>query len=295
MTSRNYCWTINNPTDVDYAHIESLKEKCSYLIFGREKGEEKDTPHLQGYHVLKSPARFAAQSRLLPRAHLEVRKGTHKQAQDYCKKEGDYEEYSTKEEKTQSNKAFAYIADCESYEEACIAVELHNPRDWFINGDKIRQNLKRKFVPQYPLYNPIFEVKAFKPCPQLENWVNSWTVSRTPCLFLIGPTKLGKTAWARSIIQPHTYWKSMVNIDDFNPASKLLIFDDFDWEYMPNPKGWLTQAGECTISDKYRHKMTINVNMPAIYICNDHPQMTLSDAKYWASNSVVITINKPLY
>lgn len=294
MTSRNYCWTINNYTDLDFTFIEAIKPKCSYLIVGKEKGEN-GTPHLQGYLVLLSPSRAAAISKLLPRAHIEVRRGTHKQAQDYCKKDGDYEEYSTKEEKTQSNKAFSYVADCTTYEEACLAVEQNNPRDWYISGDKIRENLKRKFVQLYPPYVPIFDVKEFKTCTELDLWVLSWQTSRTRCLFLIGPTKLGKTAWARSLVQPHIYWKSMVNLDEFNPDAKLIIFDDFDWDYMPQPKSWLTQAGQCTVTDKYRHKRTVSITMPAIFICNDHPEMKVSDAKYWADNAYVVNLNKPLY
>lgn len=136
---------------------------------------------------------------------------------------------------------------------------------------------------------------------ELQNWLETEFVkkSRARCLFLIGPSKLGKTHWARSIIQPHTYWKSMVNLDEWNPDGKLLIFDDFEkWEFVPNPKGYLTQAGQTTVTDKYRKKRTIVVNMPAIFLTNDMPfigGVPLCDVDYWKENGVFVRIYDKLY
>ncbi len=49
---------------------------------------EKETrDHIQGYLYLKKQARLAAMKKLLPRAHWEPRKGSHKQARAYCMKE----------------------------------------------------------------------------------------------------------------------------------------------------------------------------------------------------------------
>lgn len=293
MTSRNYCWTLNNYTPEELAFLKNpdLLESFSYHVFGIEKGES-GTPHLQGYTVFKKPLRQVACKKMFntERIHLSMRKGTHEQASDYCKKDGDFFEFGNIMKVGKRSTAYSGIAVCKSYEEACALVEKESPRDWYIQGDKIRENLKRKFVPQFAEYVPIFEVGEFYPPPQLTEWLHSWDTTRTPCLFLIGPTKLGKTAWARSIVQPHCYWKSMVNLDEFNPDAKLLIFDDFDWKYMPNPKGWLTQAGQCTVTDKYRHKKTIIVNMPSIYISNELPEWTISENLYWRDNSKIINI-----
>lgn len=298
MTSRNYCWTLNNYTEqeIEFFKNPDLLESLNYHVFGIEIGES-GTPHLQGYTVFKKPLRQVAVKKLFntERIHLSQRQGTHTQASEYCKKDGNFFEHGRIHSVGKRSSAYSGIADCKTFEEACLLVERESPRDWYIQGDKIRENLKRKFVPQYPEYVPIFDVEEFYPPRELIDWLNSWDTTRTPCLFLIGPTKLGKTAWARSIVQPHTYWKSMVNLDEFNPESKLLIFDDFDWKYMPNPKGWLTQAGQCTVTDKYRHKKTIIVSMPAIYIANDLPEWTGSENLYWRENSKIINIVSKLY
>lgn len=298
MTSRNYCWTLNNYTEdqVNFFKHPDILLQLSYHVFGFEKGDQ-GTPHLQGYTCFKKPLRMAGVKKLFncEALHLEERKGTHAQAADYCKKGGDFFEHGTLPKVGGKTTAYSGIAACKTYEEACDLIEREAPRDWYIQGDKIRENLKRKFIPAFPEYVPIFDVDVFHPPRQLTDWVNSWTVTRTPCLFLIGPTKLGKTAWARSLVSPHIYWKTMVNLDEFNPDGKLLIFDDFDWKYMPNPKAWLTQAGQCTVTDKYRHKKTIIVHMPAIYIANELPEWTPSENIYWRDNGYIINVVSRLY
>lgn len=92
----------------------------------------------------------------------------------------------------------------------------------------------------------------------------------------------------------------MVNLDTWNPDAKLLIMDDFDaWEFVPSPKVYLTQAGEATVTDKYRRKKDICVNMPAIFICNDMPMtktgVPLCDDKYWKENGCFVRVEDKLY
>ena len=78
-----------------------------YNVFGYERGVE-GTPHLQGYVHFKDAKTLSAVSKMMPRAHLEPRLGTVDQAVQYCKKEGDYEEFGEKpmnqEQKGQCNK-----------------------------------------------------------------------------------------------------------------------------------------------------------------------------------------------
>lgn len=81
----NFVFTINNYSSDDISHLNNYK--CSYMVYGKEIGE-KHTPHLQGYCELKSKlARSViAKSSAFKRAFIDVRKGTQKQAIDYCKK-----------------------------------------------------------------------------------------------------------------------------------------------------------------------------------------------------------------
>lgn len=87
---RNMCFTINNYTKQDVVCVKGLK--YNYLILGLEVGEE-GTLHIQGYVELKNSVLFSTLKNKVPRAHWEKRKGTAREASDYCEKEGDFRKY----------------------------------------------------------------------------------------------------------------------------------------------------------------------------------------------------------
>lgn len=93
--ARNWCFTLNNYTEDEIQQIESLHPtSASYLCFGKETGKE-GTPHLQGYVQLSTKKTLASVKKLIPRAHLEVAKGSPAQNKLYCSKEGDFREYGS--------------------------------------------------------------------------------------------------------------------------------------------------------------------------------------------------------
>ena len=65
----------------------------SYIVFGLEKGEEKNTLHLQGYCELSKRVSFAVVKKYFSRCHLEPRMGSQQQAIAYSKKQGYFIEY----------------------------------------------------------------------------------------------------------------------------------------------------------------------------------------------------------
>jgi len=97
---RAWCFTCNNYTDEDIDNVKALEHK--YLIVAKETGET-GTPHLQGYLELPNGKTLKALKKRLPRFHLEPRKGTPKQASDYCKKDDDYEELGELSEQGKRN------------------------------------------------------------------------------------------------------------------------------------------------------------------------------------------------
>lgn len=86
---RNVCFTINNPTADDFRWCESVE--CKYIVWARERGES-GTPHIQGYIEFNGRMYFTMLKRECPRGHFEPRRGSAKQARDYCLKEGDARE-----------------------------------------------------------------------------------------------------------------------------------------------------------------------------------------------------------
>jgi hypothetical protein len=98
--AKNWCWTLNNWTEDEQAALQALgqelPEEIVYIVWGREGTQENQTPHLQGYVSLNTKKGLNYVKGLISdRSHQEVTKGTPKQAAEYCKKEGDWEEYGT--------------------------------------------------------------------------------------------------------------------------------------------------------------------------------------------------------
>lgn len=91
--SRGWCYTINNYDEYQKESIKLIR--CKYHVFGEEKGEQKDTPHLQGFLYFENPQRGSTiESKLKAgtanHAHLETQAGTPLQAAEYCKKDGNF-------------------------------------------------------------------------------------------------------------------------------------------------------------------------------------------------------------
>lgn len=89
----NWCFTINNWTEDDKEKIETayVQEVFKYIVIGEEVGAE-GTPHLQGFCVLRMRSYRSALVKIMPRAHLEMAKGTAVEAAAYCKKDGHFVE-----------------------------------------------------------------------------------------------------------------------------------------------------------------------------------------------------------
>lgn len=82
---RSWCYTLFDYKD---SHIETLKSlDCRRHVCGCEETKE-GKPHLQGYIRFEKPQRLSFLKKYMPKAHLEPRRGSEKQAADYCKKEG---------------------------------------------------------------------------------------------------------------------------------------------------------------------------------------------------------------
>ena len=89
----NWCFTINHWTEDDKDRIEAAQAlgSFSYIVVGEEVGAQ-GTPHLQGFCVMRKRCYRTALSKIMPRAHLELARGTAAEAAAYCKKDGRFRE-----------------------------------------------------------------------------------------------------------------------------------------------------------------------------------------------------------
>lgn len=83
MTSRNWCFTLNNYTEDDICDIQAWD--VDYMVYGHEVGES-GTPHLQGYAEFKVTKRLETLKKLNTRIHWGYRLADRESCILYCKK-----------------------------------------------------------------------------------------------------------------------------------------------------------------------------------------------------------------
>lgn len=89
MQGTNWIFTINNPGEGDDWSQLGFADTVAYACWQLECGAE-GTRHLQGWIVFKTRVRLStvkSASQHLQRAHLEVQRGTNRQAKDYVTKD----------------------------------------------------------------------------------------------------------------------------------------------------------------------------------------------------------------
>lgn len=93
-SSKHWVFTLNNyEWGNELELFELVPDVAGYVVYGREVGE-RGTRHLQGYIAFRSRRAFGyVQSKLPEGCHIEARRGRAAEAIDYCKKDGDYEEF----------------------------------------------------------------------------------------------------------------------------------------------------------------------------------------------------------
>lgn len=88
--ARRWCLTLNNYTDDEYKHINTVMEERNYLyIIGKEVGSQ-GTPHLQIYIEATNAITFQTIKNICNRFHIEKAKGKREDNLTYCSKDGNY-------------------------------------------------------------------------------------------------------------------------------------------------------------------------------------------------------------
>lgn len=207
---RNWCFTINNYTDAEISHLQSLhlRSRVAYIIFGRETGSN-GTPHLQGYVELGVAMRLRSIKDLLggSRVHCERRLGTPQQASEYCKKEGDYEEYGVQQRTRQGNRTDLNEVKA-SIDQGATMVDLAN--DHFTTFLRYERGL-RSYV-------------------EMHNPHRSW---KTIVTYYFGPTGSGKSSRvlqeSEELCGNSIAWLSDSSLQWFEPydGHTGVVIDDF--------------------------------------------------------------------
>lgn len=158
-------------------------------------------------------------------------------------------------------------------------------------------NVKIKlFIPKYVSFpNVPHACKAWVDC-----YLFNDEMDRPLSLILIGASRTGKTAWARSLGR-HMYFNTSFNLDIWDDEALYVIFDDFDKkgkkleEYFPQWKSWFGAQEEFTVTDKYRRKERKEWGKPMIFITNNEIECESSTMDYIKRNSIIVHVHSEFY
>lgn len=198
--------------------------------------------------------------------------------------------------------AFDDARDAATKEEAIAILWEKQSRAMFIYGDKIEQNVAKRFKKDDLKEFDPYENSTFINIPVgMTSWVNDnigIKKRRYPILVVEGKSQLGKTEWARSL-GPHVYWKGETNAKDLinDTDAQFLIIDDIAFSDLPKgfPKSVCLGSGKMVVTDKYLPKSTIIWNKPCIFLCNNQGNMPWYMDEYWQENATVVKVSQRLY
>lgn len=128
---------------------------------------------------------------------------------------------------------------------------------------------------------------------------------RPQSLVLCGPSRLGKTQFARSL-GPHVYIANMWDLGAFDGLKETfwqhgyVVFDDIEWTSIASSaKSWFGAQADFSVSDKYRRKRRIRGSLPLIFLIN--PDAWCGDLRSfvtgpWGQKNIsFVNINDKLY
>lgn len=210
VRSKRWCFTLNNPTEEERNYLSTLIQdltslstmKLTYLLYGREV---KSTPHLQGYLEVSSKTSLSTMKKFLVRAHWEKAKGTPKQASEYCKKDGDYDEAGS----LSCGKGFR--SDLQEIKKK-------------IESGATEKNIADEYFEKWVVYRRSFQ-RYSALCAEERSW-------RTIVHVYWGKTGTGKTRFCLDQCMDRSFWipgdyKWFDNYD----GQPIVIFDDYRGEY----------------------------------------------------------------
>lgn len=205
--SRGWAWTLNNYTEVEVTELDNIV--CDYIIYGKESGADKHTPHLQGYIYFKNAISFSSIKKKLPkRCHIEPANGSPQQNVAYCSKEGD-----TKVRGTQPTMG--------------KRTDLIAIKDAIVKGETT--------VDQIALEDPIVVHQYGRVLDRIEDIAHrsKYRTEMTTCDWLTGSTGSGKSHKAFQNFDPATHY--LLNTEDKGwwdgyTGQETVIINDFKGE-----------------------------------------------------------------
>lgn len=266
----------------------------SKLIVAEEKHQD-GTPH---YHIALE---FATRYNLRNNREWDI-EDRHPNIQA-CRSWLQWTSYIQKEdsnclnfgESTTAKRDWSDILDSATRDAFLDAVKTSKPRDYILCYDKIVSFASTHFAEKHEYANTYDHFCAPSECTE---WLDTEFKSRDrpKTLMICGPSRIGKTQWARSLGK-HIYMCNYFNLDQWDSSADYLILDDIKFENIIGRKALLSGQAEFSLTDKYKRKTHVHWGKPVILLCNEDmnpfKDLVPPELDYYMANIIrVYTDNK---
>ncbi|QCO93519.1 replication-associated protein [Gopherus associated circular DNA virus 5] len=234
---------------------------------------------------------------------------------NYVTKDGDFVEQGDKppcllppgqSRPSKRDAAFAALdAECDTVEDFMSALRERHPYEFFTRGSAIRTQVESVKRHRW-VYEPDYAPDSFQLPGAVQDWLDTEFAEeerepRPRSLMLVGPSKTGKTAWARSLGR-HMFFRVNFNLDDWDPLATYLVIDDMPMDRVPGWKVLLGSMGDMVLYDRYRAKtrITWGPKKCCIILCNPgvdwrYSEIWKKEAEWCEANVEVVEIDGLLY
>ncbi|QCX29517.1 Replication-associated protein [Plant associated genomovirus 22] len=151
----------------------------------------------------------------------------------------------------------------------------------------------------YVTPNGIFDIANYGDLSEWwdRNFIES--VAGRKSLVLYGPTRTGKTTWARSL-GDHLYFGGLFSAAELaNGGARYAIFDDIAGgiKFFPRWKDWLGCQAQFQVKQMYKDPYLFTWGRPSIWVSNTDPRQELSseDIDWMEGNCVFVNVTTTIF
>nr|AFD62986.1 replication associated protein [Chickpea chlorosis Australia virus]AFD62994.1 replication associated protein [Chickpea chlorosis Australia virus] len=176
-------------------------------------------------------------------------------------------------------------------------IKTEFPHEWATKLQWLEYSANKLFPDIEPPYSSPFPNEFLQCDEEITEWLNrdlyvepEQLQHRRRSLYICGPTRTGKTTWARSLGR-HNYFNGGIDFTTYDPNATFNIIDDIPFKFCPNWKQLVGSQKDFTVNPKYGKKKRVKGGIPTIILVNNDDDwikdMSSSQNEYFESNCLI--------
>ncbi|KAH8203902.1 hypothetical protein TruAng_001966 [Truncatella angustata] len=178
----------------------------------------------------------------------------------------------------------------------------HFPVKYVWQPHAVAKFVSTKKVRAKPAVKRTYKRKPFKIPKELVSWLrrnigSRRKMGRPSCLLIVGPSKYGKTEWAKSFGRPIVMQSKFV-YDLMTSECTHIVLNDIDLRKFENWRDFMGCQMEVAIDGKYREEKMMDWGKPAIFTANadNNPLKDEAVAQYFKeSGGTLVVIEERMF